>query len=300
MSGQERNKANGCTTDKELDRDRRRDGRSRNRSVRCDRVGRADRSYCATSPRRAAQLSWGDGGAAGRDELRRRPGPVVRQCPRIRHVGIAATQRRSDDPTRRASMCYRVIGHYGDRRGFEPYDHRSLYDTTPPLVPTLGRSAGRRAGLSVFGELVRSAGGRRGQHDGVPFVVAPGGFRRCLGIPPHRHAGTTRCARRDRRRRPRADDAIRSRSTTRARCAAEVHPFQSPTTGSPILLWTAGYGRDLPRCAHEFDRAWAEELPHAATSGWQDPDTLAPGTYTYIVTATDAAGNAGRHRRRLP
>ena len=28
------------------------------------------------------------------------------------------------------------------------------------------------------------------------------------------------------------------------------------------------------------------------TPDWTDPDTLTPGTYTYVVTATDPAGNS--------
>ena len=36
------------------------------------------------------------------------------------------------------------------------------------------------------------------------------------------------------------------------------------------------------------------------TPDWTDPDTLPPGTYTYVVTAIDLAGNPADSTRPSP
>ena len=78
----------------------------------------------------------------------------------------------------------------------------------------------------------------------------------------------------------------------------DVHPFQSPTTGSPILLWTAVPGVTYHVARTSSTGPGPRNFTDAAAPGWQDPDTLPPGTYTYVVTAADLVGNSAARRRR--
>jgi hypothetical protein len=59
--------------------------------------------------------------------------------------------------------------------------------------------------------------------------------------------------------------------------------------GSPTLVWQPNAGETY-HVARTSPVLKSFALP--VTPDWTDPDTLAPGTYTYVVTATDLAGNS--------
>ena len=67
---------------------------------------------------------------------------------------------------------------------------------------------------------------------------------------------------------------------------------QNPVTGSPTLTWAnvSGETYHVARTSSTGPGPKAFILP--VTPDWTDPDTLPPGTYTYVVTATDSVGNS--------
>jgi hypothetical protein len=66
--------------------------------------------------------------------------------------------------------------------------------------------------------------------------------------------------------------------------------MQNPVTGSPTLVWTAApnvaYAVARTSSTGPGPKSFSSVMPN-----WTDPDTLTPGTYTYVVTAFDSAGN---------
>ncbi len=67
---------------------------------------------------------------------------------------------------------------------------------------------------------------------------------------------------------------------------APVITAQSPVAGSPTLSWATHGGE-----TYSVSRNGAVVAP-AVMPPWTDPGTLAPGTYQYVVRATDQAGNS--------
>ncbi len=85
----------------------------------------------------------------------------------------------------------------------------------------------------------------------------------------------------------------RDRRQHAARAPPASTPLQSPVAGSPTLTWPTAAGLTYTVARTSSTGPGPRTFAGAAMPHWTDPEhPLPPGTYTYVVTATDLAGNA--------
>jgi hypothetical protein len=192
------------------------------------------------------------------------------------------------------TYCYQVVGHYTDG------DHVTgtasvLYDTTAPQVQITSPLAGVvRGTVSIQATASDAGSGLQG-----PVVVSVDGLIGAQAPPLSWNTNvigagggtyTVRAHAIDRAGTPADVTAVVTIDNTPP-TAPTVQPLQSPSTGSPILVWTAEAGVTYHVARTSSTGPGPRAFADPAAPFWQDPDTLPPGAYTYVVTATDAAGN---------
>jgi hypothetical protein len=248
-------------------------------------------------------LSWGDDDTATSYALSRAPGTCAAPGAPTDVPLPSPTQMSFADSPGDGHYCYSVTGTYA----VNPPTTSSKdvwVDNTPPTVPAF--SAPIFAGAVVHGTVTLIATSSDPSPDpaggsGVTSttilvngaVFATGVTTALAPWHPSSDGAYTLTAT--------AVDAAGNQSTTAPIVvtvdntppgAPVVHPFQSPTTGSPILMWTAVQGETYHVARTSSTGPGARAFTDPAAPGWQDPDTLPVGTYTYVVTATDPVGNA--------
>ena len=169
---------------------------------------------------------------------------------------------------------------------------RDAARTVPDHEP--GGRAHSCAARSDPGQRVRSDGGRCGEHRLAVEASSP----RCRlagelehGRVGERPAYTVRATA--------TDSAGNTASTTVAVTVDNTPPaaparssLRSPVAGEPDAHVAAAAGDDLHGRARRARPARPRTFAGAAVPHWTDPTRCRPGTYTYVVTATDLAGNA--------
>ena len=88
-----------------------------------------------------------------------------------------------------------------------------------------------------------------------------------------------------------ADDTVVVTVDNAPPAAPVVTPLQSPVAGSPTLSWQPAQNVTYTVRRTSSTGPGPRTFSGTVTPNWTDPDTLTPGTYTYVVTATDPAGN---------
>jgi fibronectin type 3 domain-containing protein len=196
--------------------------------------------------------------------------------------------------------CYRVTGHgyatTGDVNGDASQTTQVMVDTTPPVVQIISPATGFVGGtVSIQANASDADSG-----------LAPGGFvvsvdnlilptappltwnTHVIGV----EGGTyiVRAHAVDRAGNPSADSTVQVVIDNTGPGAPAVTFLQNPVTGSPTLVWAAQSGETYT-VARTSSTGPGPKAFGSVTPNWTDPDTLTPGTYTYVVTAFDSAGN---------
>jgi hypothetical protein len=251
----------------------------------------------------APHLTWGDDGDNGTPTAKYDVQRASPDCAGMfTTVGsTAATWLDDTSVAAQGTYCYQVVGHYADG------DHTSgttpvLYDTsapqvqiTSPLAGTVGgtvtiRASGSDAGSGLQGGILVSV-------DGLITPQAPplSWNTRVTGA-----SGVTYTVRAhavDRAGNP-ADDTVQVIVDNAPPASPAVSIIQNPVPGSPTLHWPLIPDAVSYSVTRTSASAATKTFPAPVMPDWTDPDALAPGTYTYVVTATDAAGNTSSSAAR--
>jgi hypothetical protein len=235
-------------------------------------------------------LSWSDSSATG-FTLSRTAGTCAAPTGPEIDLPLTAGQSSLADSPADGRYCYAVTGTYLDAT--PPRTAKDVWvDNAPPTVPAF--SAAIFSGAILHGSVpvaATSSDGASGSGvvstvitiDGGAFASGAGsasGTWSTSGSGAHTVTAT-------------ATDAAGNVASASAAvtvddvppAAPSVSALQSPVAGKPTLLWQNVAGE-----TYTVSRGGGP-ASDPATSPWTDPATLAPGTYGYVVTATDAAGN---------
>ena len=289
-----------------MDRDRRRDGRSRDRGA-CAVALAAPTGFAISLPvTNAAPAPQLGRRRQRRVRLRRSAATGACAGPRASRpgggTGLAATRLRRHDGGADGTYCYQVVGHYPA----VPDAHRAprlRCSTTPPRRasrsprPLAARRARPSSGSVTAPRPRRTVG---------PPVVAATVDRRSTGLRSQRETGagqgwdTTGVsdvngilldARAATRRRRQQFAAVASRHGRKQPAAGA--PSSRRRRRSPAARRSSG--RQAGRDVHDLAQRRARREPPSRP--WTDPATLAPGTYLYVVTATERPPITRRRRR---
>ncbi|MDX6631929.1 MAG: hypothetical protein QOH00_4175 [Gaiellales bacterium] len=243
----------------------------------------------------APVISWSDTDAASSYDVARANGTCA-STPSFGSPVLSVPNPFTDSPRPPQGVyCYQVTGHYATGPDTSATT-QVMVDTTAPLVQLTSPGAGAVGGtVSIQASASDEAGGS-GLAGGV--VVSVDGLI-TPAAPPlawNTHAigaeGGTYVVRAHAvdRAGNAADDTATVVIDNTGPGAPAVTFLQNPVTGSPTLVWTARSGETYTVARTSSTgpgpKAFGTVMPN-----WTDPDTLTPGTYTYVVTAFDSAGN---------
>jgi hypothetical protein len=244
----------------------------------------------------APHLSWGEDGTATGYDVERGSGACASATfvPVAGGTGLAASP--FDDTTLIAdgTYCYHVVGHYSGAADVTSTGAPVLYDATPPLVQITSPIANS----SVSGVVSITASASDGGSGLASLAVSIDG----VAVYPVVHASPTTVTWDTTALgvngssydvRAVAFDNAGNSSTALAHVTIDNTPpplpivsATSPVAGSPTLSWPSNPGETYTISRNGTSLGVVPPQP------WTDPAALAPGTYHYVVTAIDAAGNA--------
>jgi hypothetical protein len=247
----------------------------------------------ATSPTHvAAQLTWSDGAAATGYDVERSPGmcPGTFTAPPL-VTGIPDTSF-TDSLQPDGAYCYRVTGHYATTPDSVMTKDVRL-DTTPPTAPVISFSP-PPSGSALQGTvtIVPSSSDPGGADaTGVAsYVISVDGG----GPLPGTQWDTTLGSDGTHTLHATAIDGAGNASPTTTMQVAVKNSLpappavsaQSPVAGRPTLTWPTALGE-----SYDILRDGSFKAGNLTAGQWTDQDALPPGTYVYVVTATDAANH---------
>jgi hypothetical protein len=244
----------------------------------------------------APVVSWTESaGPATAYDLQRADGA----CPGTSFATVGSTGSgvlsRADTPPNDGTFCYRVVGHYGDPDAPETSADTAqvVFDATAPAVPMFSSPA---AGATLHSPITVAAGSSDSSGvalksltisvvNGATLVSVLGANQASTQWTPADGSYVLRAVAVDR-----ADNA--SETTIPVTVDSTPPPaFQiiapASVPGGPTLSWS------LPGGPYTFTitRDGAAVDPPVVTSPWTDLGNPAPGLHSYVVTATDTAGN---------
>jgi hypothetical protein len=242
----------------------------------------------------APHLSWGDDGANGAAT-----GYTVERsndgCTTFQVAGTTATTTFDDTPPNSGTWCYHVIGHYAG-----PLDVPStttataVFDNAPPTVQITSPAAGGFA----HGKVTITATASDALSNPVSLTVQVVGVTAPAASGLVWDTGVLAVSGQTYTIRAVAIDAAGNTATTTESVTVDNTPPAAPAvsaapvvTGSPLLTWPVVAGETYTVARTSTTGPGPKTFPSSAIGTWSDPDTLPPGTYTYVVTATDAALN---------
>jgi hypothetical protein len=237
----------------------------------------------------APHLTWGDSAGDATGYQVQRTGAACTGWPAGGSEVGAATSF-DDTAITDGAYCYRVVGHYpgGDDAGAATAT--VLYDTTGPAVQLTNPVNG----ALVHGSLPIQASASDGAGSGLASLTVsvdglinpgPSGLTwDTTHIGADGQAYTVRATATDAL--GNVSNAIATVTIDNSAPAAPVITAQSPVAGRPTLSWATH-----PNETYSVSRNGSVVDP-TAMPPWTDPATLAPGTYQYVVRATDTAANS--------
>ena len=236
-------------------------------------------------------LSWTDDATpdAGGYSLARATGACPGASPD--DLGIAPTAVLATDQPGDGVWCYAVTAPYG---GTPVTDSKTVrVDTTPPTVSITQPASSLVSGTIAVTATASDTGG---SGVGAPALTFTGPVSGSIGatwnttsVPDGAyviHADATDAA---------GNPGSATHPVTVDNTAPgkpQVHALQSPVAGSPTLSWIPVAGETYHVARTSSTPPGAKTFPGTVMPDWTDPDQLSPGTYTYVVTATDSAGNS--------
>jgi hypothetical protein len=250
-------------------------------------------SLSAPSPTNALpQLTWGADGATSYD-VGRESGACT-QAPNFTTIATGAPSPFPDNtspPLVDGLYCYQVTGH-GYMDGDESSQVSVLLDRVAPSVQITSPVAGYVKGtvqiqasasdassglasitISIPGQTITNPKSTTSPVTASWPTPAAGGTFTVTATAVDK-AGNT------------ATDSVQVTADNTPPQAPNVFA-QTPVAGSPTLVWNA-----VPGESYTISRDTAQVATGLTAGQWTDPATLQPGTYAYVVTAIDGAGNA--------
>ena len=246
----------------------------------------------------APHLSWGDDGTATTYDVERGSGACAGATFAPVTGGTGLTAAAFDDTTLMAdgTYCYHVVGHYAGAPDATSTAAPVLYDATAPLVQITSPIAN----TSVSGVVTITASASDGGSGLASLAISIGGVATypVVSSSPATVTWDTTAPGLDGSSydvKAVAVDKAGNSSTALAHVTVDNTPppvptvsATSPVAGSPTLSWPSHPGE-----TYKISRD-GTSLGVVPPQPWTDPAVLAPGTYHYVVTATDEAGNATR------
>jgi hypothetical protein len=232
-------------------------------------------------------LSWSDGAATGYS-LSRAPGACTAPGSPVDLSLVSPTQTTFSDSPADGHYCYAVTGTYGDAT--PPTSSADVWvDNTPPTVPAF--SSAIFPGATVHGNVMigASSSDPEGGSGVVTTTITINGTLFASGASsaigswntsidgPYTLVATS------------TDAAGNQSATAPISVTVDNTPpvaftifAPSPVAGSPTLSWG---GADTYTASRDGVSVGAVSSP------WTDPGNPAPGSHTYVITASDGAGN---------
>jgi hypothetical protein len=243
----------------------------------------------------APQLTWGDDNATATSYDVARGSGMCANAPTFDTTYPSVASPFTDPtPPGNGIWCYRVTGHYGDLSADSAGTTQVMVDKTAPLVQVTSPAAGSVGGTVSINATASDAdsglaGGVVVSVDGLIAPQAPPLAWNTKVLGPDGGTFVVRAHAIDRAGNPQ-DATITVVTDNTGPTAPVIRFLQNPVTGSPTLLWD---GNDTFHIARTSSTGpGPHSFPQTVTSNWTDPDTLTPGTYTYVLTATDGVGNS--------
>jgi hypothetical protein len=209
----------------------------------------------------------------------------------VKNTGTATVY--DDTPPSDGMWCYHVVGHYAT---VDPTSNAVsvLYDTTSPTPPAIS-FAPAPSGSALSGTLtVVATPTDTGSGvatttislDGTQVASGTTGASwswNTAGVSDGTH--TLSATATDVARNPPATTTMQV-AVKNSVPGAPVISAQSPVAGKPTLTWATALGE-----SYNIFRDGAFKAGNLTAGPWTDQDALPPGTYVYVVTATDAANH---------
>jgi hypothetical protein len=200
-----------------------------------------------------------------------------------------------DSPPSSGTWCYHVIGHYAGAADATSGTASVLYDATPPAVQLTSplNLTFVHGTVTIQANASDVPSGIASLRVSVDGLIAPAAPPLTWDTNVVGTNGQTYIVRAD------AVDNAGNTATTTASVTIDNTPPAAPVvsatptvTGSPLLSWATVAGEAYTVARTSATGPGPKTFASSAAGTWSDPDTLPPGTYTYVVTATDLASNS--------